>query len=360
MKIGLLGTRGIPNRYGGFEEFAEKVSTLWAEAGHEVYVYCEDIEVKAPLEIPNVFQIYIGGSKISGIGQFIYDTLCTRDAINRDFDIVYHAGYATSVIGNLFYRKRLTGRLIYNMDGLEWKRSKFSGLTKAITRKLESIAAKSGAVLVADNKGIKNYLDITYGVNSNLIEYGALIPEKNLEVNLELKYKYPREFDLVIARFEPENHIEEIIRSYEKAQKTLVLVANQGTSLYTKLESFLSTSQYIVFNGPIYDKNELEHLKRTCRYYIHGHSVGGTNPSLLEAMASGCLVLAHRNDFNSDVLGGHGFLWSNETELKDLIVKDLLRSNDDVLFQIDYCKRRFDWSKIAQQHLFVFETMLKK
>lgn len=354
MKIGLLGTRGIPNRYGGFEEFAEQVCKYWADSGHDVFVYCEDSENKEVFAYKKVNQIFIKAPMLPGLSQFIYDHRCTKHALTQNLDVIYHAGYATSVFGNLIFKKSLEGKLVYNMDGLEWKRSKFNRITRWVTKKLEKAAALSGAVLVSDNKGIQDYLKSEYGVSSTLIEYGADIINDEIE-HIE---GYPKVFDLVIARFEPENHIEEIITAYENQREaTLVLVANTGTRLYEKLSSRIEQAQNILFNGPIYDKSELAYLKSNCRYYIHGHSVGGTNPSLLEALAGGCNILIHDNDFNKDVVGKYGKTWSNQTKLENLISKsaERLTTIDD---QKKYCAERFNWKLIAEKHLELFEKLI--
>jgi glycosyltransferase involved in cell wall biosynthesis len=344
----------VPNNYGGFEEFAEHVSKLWAKAGHEVFVYCEDGLIREPFEFQNVTRVVIKSPMMGGTGQFFYDYLSTADAIERDLDVIYHAGYATSVVGNLLFKNKLEGRLVYNMDGLEWKRAKFNKITRWLTKKLEKAAALSGAELVSDNKGIQDYLKSEYGVSSTLIEYGADI------INDEIKYVegYPKVFDLVIARFEPENHIEEIIIAYENQRyATLVLVANMNTKLYHRLSSRIKQAPNIIFNGPIYDKEELAFLKTSCRYYIHGHSVGGTNPSLLAALAGGCNILIHDNDFNKDVVGQHAQSWSNQKELEYLISKNKARLAA-VQEQKKYCSERFDWNLIAKKHLELFEKLI--
>lgn len=354
MRIGLLGTRGIPNRYGGFEEFAEQVCKYWADSGHEVFVYCEDNENKEAFAYKRVNQVFIKASKLSGLTQFIYDYRCTKHALTQNLDVVYHAGYATSVFGNLIFKKALEGKLVYNMDGLEWKRSKFNRLTRWLTKKLEKAAALSGTELVSDNKGIQDYLKSEYGVSSTLIEYGADI----IKDEIEYFERYPESFDLVIARFEPENHIEEIIAAYENQREaTLVLVANMGTKLFEKLSSRIDQAPNILFNGPIYNKSELAYLKSNCRYYIHGHSVGGTNPSLLEALAGGCNILIHDNEFNKDVVGKYGQTWSNQTELEKLISENAERCTyiDD---QKKYCAERFNWKLIAEKHLELFERLI--
>lgn len=354
MRIGLLGTRGIPNRYGGFEEFAEQICKKWADCGHEVYVYCEDVTEKEIFVFKNVRQVFIKGCNLPLISQFIYDFRCTKHALKQNLDVVYNAGYATSVFGNLLFKEELKGKLVYNMDGLEWKRSKFNTITRWLTKKLEKAAALSGAELVSDNKGIQEYLKSVYGVSSTLIEYGADFSKDEIK-NFE---GYPEVFDLVIARFEPENHIEEIIAAYENQREAiLVLVANINTAFYKKLSSRIDKAQNIIFNGPIYDKNELAYLKANCRYYIHGHSVGGTNPSLLEALAAGCHILIHDNIFNKDVVSHYAQSWSNQKELENFISKNISRITK-IEDQKKYCSERFDWKLIAEKHLELFEKLI--
>lgn len=354
MRIGILGTRGIPNRYGGFEEFAEQVCKCWADEGHEVFVYCEDKMQKEPFKYQNVFQEHIKPSRLSGLQQIVYDYRCTKHALNLDLDIIYHAGYASAVIGNILLKQKLKGRLVYNMDGLEWKRSKFNGITRWITKQLEKAAATSGARLVSDNKGIKEYLLTEYKVDSTLIEYGA----KKFEIEPKLYSRYPECFDLVIARFEPENHIKEIIAAYENINyRTLVLVANKETNLYKKLGNRIDRLPNVIFNGPIYDKEELAFLKKNCRYYIHGHSVGGTNPSLLEALAAGCSILIHANEFNRDVVQEHALSWDSQSSLEMLIAANVKRVTS-IKEQQKYCSERFDWQIISQKHLDLFQNMM--
>lgn len=355
MKIGLLGTRGIPNRYGGFEEFAEQVCKYWADCGYDVFVYCEDNESKEVFAYNKVYQVFIKTSKLPGLSQFIYDYRCTKHALTQNLDVIYHAGYATSVFGNKIFKKGLEGKLIYNMDGLEWKRSKFNRITRWLTKKLEKAAALSGAELVSDNKGIQDYLKSEYGVSSTLIEYGADI----INGEVQCIKRYPQVFDLVIARFEPENHIEEIITAYEnQGEATLVLVANTSTKLYQQLSSRIEQARNIIFNGPIYDKKELAFLKTNCRFYIHGHSVGGTNPSLLEALAGGCHILIHDNEFNKDVVSIHAHCWSTRAELEFLLISKPKRLTE-VENQLEYCSKRFSWDKIAEKHLELFRRMRK-
>ena len=356
MKIGILGTRGIPNRYGGFEEFAEQVSLFWSKFGHEVYVYCMDSPESEKIRInnPKVKQIYVQSPKLGPLEQIIYDYKCTKHAVNSKLDIIYHAGYQSSVLGNMFFKKKLKGRLVYNMDGLEWKRSKYNYLTRKLTKYFEKLAVFSGAALISDNKGIKDYLYREYGKKSYLIEYGAIKYCGEPTVVSQI----PDNFDLTIARFEPENNILNIINCYRNSNRNLVIVANSDTQLYKKNKYLFDSYGNILFLGPIYNKSELAFLRGNCQFYIHGHSVGGTNPSLLEAMISGAKILANDNEFNRDVLGDFGHYWKTDQDLLMLITH--LDQYDKNQEQIKYCTSRYSWDSIAEKHLNIFNSLLSK
>jgi hypothetical protein len=358
MKIAILGTRGIPNQYGGFEEFAENISFRWISSGHEVIVYCEGDKYYEDQMQNGVQRIFIKTYQkyLRGFYLFLYDFTCTRHAINQKCDIFYHAGYQSSVIGNMILSRWLHGKLIYNMDGLEWKRSKWSPFVQRVTRVFERIAAKSGAYLIADNKGIQQYLFSKYGVSSHLVAYGAnIVMTPKLEV-LELYNLTERSYNILIARFEPENNVEVIIKAHVVRKKKLVVVANRNTKHYKKLHSYINeNAKYVKYLGSIYDKDILNSLRFYSNYYLHGHTVGGTNPSLLEALASSCKILAHDNIFNRDVLNKFGYYWSSQFELEELL--DLSLHFDDV-GQKNYLFNSYNWDDVATQHLRIFKRMI--
>lgn len=358
MRIGLLGTRGIPNRYGGFEEFAENVVGYWASQGHTVFVFC-DLELEElTYNVSNVVRVF-HSSKYKLLGQVIYDWKCTRSALSLNCDIIYHAGYVTAVFGNLLLFSSLKGKLIYNLDGLEWRRSKFSLLTRMMIRFLEFVVARSGANLVSDNLGIQDHFERVHGVKTHLIEYGVnkFILEKHVDLGTD--ENLPDGYDLVVARFEPENHVLEIIRTYEGLAQNLVVVCNIDSNYFKKNKMELLDLNYVRILGPIYSKLSLHQLRKNCRFYVHGHSVGGTNPSLLEAMIEGCKILAHDNCFNRDVLGEFGMYWRSEDMLSDLLI-GMSRIGWNAEEQILYTSRRFNWKSIAEKHLELFEYIHMK
>ncbi len=206
------------------------------------------------------------------------------------------------------------------MDGLEWKRSKYNKLTRKFLKWAESLAAKKAQVLVADSRGIQAHLLAAYGKQSVYIPYGTELFTK-ADPSVLTKYNLlPHRYFLIIARMEPENNIELIIKGW--------LAANQSIPLFivgnitNKFGGYL-TSKYhhtgILFSAPIYDREELDNLRYYTRSYFHGHSAGGTNPSLLEAMACGCHIAAHNNIFNRAVLENEALYFSSVTEVMSII-----------------------------------------
>ena len=207
------------------------------------------------------------------------------------------------------------------MDGLEWKRTKYNDSVKKFLLFAERLAIKSSDSIVADSVGIKEYLDKKYDIKSTFIPYGAEIfneRDENIlsEYNLDL-YNY----DMLIARMEPENNIEMILQGVikTKARKFIVIGSTEnkyGTYIRNKFES-----DYIIFLGPVYNILVLNNLRYFSNLYFHGHSVGGTNPSLLEAMGSNCLISANKNIFNQSILGEDALYFSNSNEVADSLFK---------------------------------------
>jgi len=353
MRIGLIGTRGIPNKYGGFEEFAEKVSEHWVNEGHEVIVYCETANKSYEDVLLNgVKRVFIKTYPkiLRGIYLFLYDYQSTKDAVKRNCDIFYHAGYGSAVLGNYFLKKKLTGRLVYNMDGLEWKRSKWSRTIQIIMKYFEKKAAMSGALLIADNKGVQKYLKSSYNVNSELIAYGA---DKVQNPNPEHLKKYglaPKSYNILVARFEPENNLEAVIKAHIEAKRNLIVIANNSTAHYLEMLPVMKLSKHITFLGPVYNKEALNALRTFSIFYFHGHSVGGTNPSLLEAMACNCNILAHDNPFNRDVLKDNGYYWKDSEAIVNMLLNPSNLEFDNQK-QLSYLELNYSWNQVALDHI---------
>ncbi|MBA3828779.1 MAG: DUF1972 domain-containing protein [Taibaiella sp.] len=316
LKIGILGTRGIPNRYGGFEECAQHLATGLVNKGHSVWAYnSHQHEYQEDTwQGVNIVHCLDPESWMGTAGQFIYDWNCITDARKRNFDIVLHLGYTSSSVW--YWRWPGKSLNIVNMDGLEWKRSKYSKKVQRFLQYAEKLAALHADILVADSPGIQSYLADKYGKKSVFIPYGAEIITEPEERGLKENHLRRQGYYLAIARMEPENNIETIILGYLKSESKnpLVIVGNTANVYGAWLRKTYGT-QNIIFPGGIYNTDIINDLRYHSLLYFHGHSVGGTNPSLLEAMGCSALIVAHNNPFNKAVLGNDAFYFSDPTEV---------------------------------------------
>ena len=357
MKIAVLGSRGIPNRYGGFEEMAERVCPLWVKAGHEVTVYTvsdhpEKLRALDGVQITHIFN----PEKTLGLaGQFIYDYHCIRDARKKDFDLILQLGYTTSGIWSFLWPREKT---ITNMDGLEHQRAKYKGPLANFLRWSERRAAKRSKLLVADNPMIADYLK-KYKTPCTTIAYGAAVVESSNKQLLAEQNLPTENFILHIGRVQPDNHVKEILQAAKQSGVTLVAVGDYTTPYGKKLHKEFQDCENIIFPGTIYEKEVVNALRMHCDAYLHGHSAGGTNPALLEAMGCGAFVLAHSNPFNASVLGGLGGLWSSEEELAMMLqnLPDKAVKEEQGKLAQERIKEHFNWPKIAQQYLQAFASI---
>jgi glycosyltransferase involved in cell wall biosynthesis len=344
MRIAILGSRGIPNIYGGFERFAEKVGPMLVNRGHEVIVYCSAYHPLKDEWWKGVQRVLCSDPEdtIGTAGQFMYDLNCIRDARERKLDVIIQLGYTSSSVWSFLFPDEVS--VITNMDGMEWQRSKYSRPVQLFLQKAEAWAGQYSSGLIADSKAIETYLLEKYELPVRYISYGADIPER---ADLELLEEWGLEadgYDLVVARMEPENQIEAIIRA-NKEDLPLLLVGNADDGFGKKMWHRYG-GEKIRFIGGVYDKRKLAALRAGSRYYFHGHSVGGTNPSLLEAMAAGCRIIAHDNVYNRDVLEDNALYFQRETDLMGLDPETHDWDNS-VRNNLEKIKAHFNWDRVV-------------
>lgn len=352
MKIAILGTRGIPNNHGGFEQFAEHLAKYLVERNHEVFVYNSNTHPYKEnyWNGVNILHKFDPEDKIGTVGQFIYDFFCIRDSKKRNFDLILQLGYTSSSIWNwLFSNKTL---IVTNMDGLEWKRSKYNKWVQYFLKYAEKLAVRKSDFLIADSKGIQTYLSTTYGVNSEYIAYGARIfnnPQADVLDEYNLK---PNEYNLLIARLEPENNIETILDGLvlSNNQHPFLVIGKTETKFGLYLKNKFKSHSNILFLGGIYNQSHLNNLRYYSNLYFHGHSVGGTNPSLLEAMASNTLIVAHNNVFNKSILGEDAFYFENVKEVTHLFLKNKKEYTNMISNNTEKILSNFEWNYINSQY----------
>lgn len=368
MKIAITGTRGIPNNYGGFEQFAECISSGLVKAGHQVTVYNPHFH---EYELDNfngvvIKRVYCPEHKMGSMAHFIYDYLCLKDALKQDYDIIYQAGYGTSAPALAMLKKqRMNTLIVTNMDGIEWKRSKWNAVTKKVMKWMEKVTVAKSDFLISDNKGIQAYYKEAFNRSSIFLAYGAdLVNDFSPEVLADY-HLTENEFYLLIARMEPENNIEMILEGYSKSQNSLpmIVVGNCKNKFGSYLKEKYQSNKGIIFLGAIYDKNKIDSLRHYSRIYFHGHSVGGTNPSLLEAMAAQAFIAVHQNAFNLTVIDKGAPAFSNSNDVKNIIENYPILSQykqDLVKANLDIIKKEYSWSYIVEEHEKSFQQMIKE
>ena len=361
MKVAILGTRGIPNYYSGFEQFAEFFSVYLVEKGHEVYVYNSHNHLFQEKTFRGVNIIHQNDPehKIGTFGQFIYDFNCIMDSRKRDFDIILQLGYTSNSIW--FFLLPRKSIIITNMDGLEWKRTKYSKPVQQFLKFAERLAVFSSDFLVSDSLGIQAFLKEKYKKESTYIAYGAH-PFTNHDESIVLDYRLSKyNYNMILARFEPENNLDIILEGVVLSNNNMdiIVVGNHKTKYGAYLKNKFKEHTNIKFLGGIFNLEHLNNLRYFSNLYFHGHSVGGTNPSLLEAMASRALILSHNNSFNKAILRENAFYFVNAKEVEALLL---------TIKKEDYSKRiqnnfetiisEFNWDKINGDYLRLFEKCI--
>jgi glycosyltransferase involved in cell wall biosynthesis len=351
LRIAILGTRGIPNHYGGFEQLTEHLAPGLVEAGHDVTVYNSHSHPYQGKEWKGVHirHAYDPELWIGSAGQFVYDLNCVLDARKRKYDIILQLGYTSSSIwGPIFPEGTM---ILYNLDGLEWQRTKYSKLVRRFLLYAEKLAVRYSHFTIADSPVIQTYFRDKYGIESEYIPYGADLFSKP-KVGLLKTYGYsPDSYYLLMARMVPENNIETILDGFAASgcQRKFLVIGDTATAFGRKLVEKFGADERIQFLGAIYDQEKIHCLRYFSRLYFHGHSTGGTNPSLVEAMASQALIVAHDNPFNREVLGGDAYYFSAAEDVTMLIEAPADGVVEDGMIRGNQRKvmGKFNWPKIV-------------
>ncbi len=353
MKIGIIGTRGIPNHYGGFEECAQQLGTRLVSKGHEVVVYNSHRHPFQEKRFEGVALVhkYDPEHRIGTFGQFVYDLNCILDARWHEFDILLMMGYTSSSIWQrLLPNKPL---IITNMDGMEWMREKYSDRVQQFLKRAEKWAAKGSHLLIADSPVIEDYLNQKYQKDVVYIPYGAKIlsdpdPDKLKNYNVE-----PGDYNLIIARLEPENNLEIMLAgaTQSESNKITLVIGNHETSYGEYLKQRFTDSK-IRFLKSNFDKDTLNHLRYFSHIYLHGHSVGGTNPSLLEAMACSTMILAHENQYNRAVLGEDANYFIDAADVSNALdhIERTDLQRERIKVNLNKILDRYNWDVVADQY----------
>lgn len=360
MHVLILGTRGVPSKHSGFETFAQDFALFLLSRNHEVTVYCQAEEDEPAREDVwnGIRRVHIPAGKGS-VGTMLFDWKSIRHSMKEKDVVVLTLGYNTAVFNALY---RLSGTPnIMNMDGIEWKRDKWSRPAKIWFWLNEWSGARLANHLVADHPEIGIHISRhTDEKKITVIPYGA---DRVTSAPANLLHKYglsPKGYDLLIARPEPENSILEIVRAYSRRQRGLPLVVlgtyRRDRTQYQKTVLDAAGPE-IQFLGPIFERNIVKALRFHARAYFHGHRVGGTNPSLVESLGAGNAVIANDNRFNRWV-AGEGAKYFQSAEDIDRILTSLAADPAQLIAMEEASRHRFRDAFTQDKILTAYEELL--
>jgi glycosyltransferase involved in cell wall biosynthesis len=350
----MLGTRGVPARYGGFETCVEEIGSRLAARGHDVVVYCRSSA--APADRLRTYEgmrlVHLPAVHHRALETISHTGLSVGHVLTAPTDVAFLFNSANSPFLPLLRARGIP--VATHVDGLEWKRAKWSGLGKRYYRFAEQLSVRWSDALIADAQGIADYYREEFGAGTVQIAYGTRdVSPRAVERIAELGLT-PGGYHLVVARFEPENHVDVIVEGYVRSGATLPLVVVGSTPYSLEYDTRVRSlaDARVRFLGGVWDAELLDGLYAGSATYLHGHSVGGTNPSLLRAMGAGAAVLAFDVNFNREVLGGAGLYFRDAADVTALVERAEsdpeatramgVRSTEEV--------RRYDWDDVTDRY----------
>lgn len=352
-RIAMIGTRGVPAKYGGFETCIEEVGSRLAARGHEVTVYCRSANSDTlPPEYMGMKLVWLPALRRRSLETISHTGLSVMHLFKNRVDaaIVFNAANSPwlPVI-------RAAGiPVATHVDGLEWRRAKWGKLGRKYYRFAESLSVRLSDALIADASGIQDYYWDSFNAKTELISYGAPILDHVGSERLGRLNLAPQGYHLVVARFEAENHVDMIVEGFARsgAKLPLVVVGSAPySSGYTNRVRGLADGR-VQFLGGVWDQALLNELYANALIYWHGHSVGGTNPSLLRAMGAGTATNAFDVNFNREVLRGEGAYFRTVQEV--CLLAEAAEADPDRTRARALATRqeatRYEWDNVAESY----------
>jgi glycosyltransferase involved in cell wall biosynthesis len=358
-KLAILGIVGVPANYGGFETLVDNLLDLLPKY-FEVTVFCES---KA---YPNKLENYKGASlvylnkKANGAQSIIYDSVSLLKSYKTQ-DYIMLLGVSGAIMIPLL-KPFTKAKIVTHIDGLEWKREKWGWFAKKFLKFSERLAVIFSHGIISDNKHIQDYVTEEYGKRSFLIAYGA-----NHVIGVEPE-PYRKKFSFLgspyvftVCRIEPENNVEIQLRAFKECEIGMpyVVVGNWNANDYgMKLYHEYSKVRNIILYNPIYEIEELNVLRSNCFFYLHGHSAGGTNPSLVEAMYLGLPVIAYGVNYNRETTFGKALYFNDFEELKELLFQIRELDRDQMIEDLSkLAKKNYSWKAITKKYSKMFHSL---
>ena len=354
--VSIVGTVGLPAKYGGWETLVSNL-TKYLNQEFDLTVFCSGVKYKdQPSEYNGALLKYIN-LNANGIQSIPYDIISIYKSL-KFADTILILG-VSGCIFLPFVKLFGKSKIIVNIDGLEWKRDKWNGFAKWFLKLSEKIAVKYADLVITDNKAIQQYVTDEYGVSSELIAYGGdhvnkePLRDKDKDQYAFLNDKYA----FKVCRIEPENNLDIILEAFSFYNSLpIVIVGNWSNSPYgLGLRQRYQKYQNIYMLDPIYNQKNLDSLRSNCFIYIHGHSAGGTNPSLVEAMFLGLPVIAFGASYNREATHNQSLYFENKQELISIIedldkidLKNIAKSMKSI------ADKEYIWTIIAEKYANIF------
>lgn len=354
--VAIIGTNGLPGRYGGWDQLLNHL-TLLLKDDFSIVVYTSSYNAVKGLKEYNGAKLKIIPLKANGLQSIFYDGISMLHAAFC-YDVLLVLGTSGCIFLPLIrlFRKRI----ILNPDGQEWKRGKWSKPVQSFLKLSESFGIKFSNVVVADNKKIQEYIEFKYKKPSFLIEYGGdnVISQPMKEETAKKYNIVPGKYAFKVCRIEPENNIDLILEAFKSVPMNFVLVGNWNFSAYGR-ETRLKYQEYsnLLLLDPIYDQATLDELRSNCGLYIHGHSVGGTNPSLVEAMNLGLCCIVYDVEYNKETTENKAVYFDSSDNLKQIVenyITGNLRCDITKNELLNIAKKRYRWEIIITKYANLF------
>lgn len=355
-RIAILGTVGVPANYGGFETLAENL-VKYHEANSmsaSVTVYCSSKSYPERNPVYLSAQLKYVPLNANGAQSIPYDIVSLFSAVWHRNNVILLLGVSGAIALPLV-RLLSSARIVTNIDGIEWRREKWQGLAKTFLRFSEKMAVRFSHEVISDNGAIAAYVREAYGVESHVIAYGGDHAVAVTPVSIA-EYGLPDDYAFAVCRIEPENNVHMVVEAFAQSpERNLVIVGNWNNSEYGRgVKQRYAAHTNIRLLDPIYDLGKLHSLRSHAQLYVHGHSAGGTNPSLVEAMHFGKPVFAYDCDFNRCSTENKALFFADAAELAQLIALSskatLTQSGLDML---EIAQRRYTWKIVAQQYFYL-------
>jgi len=366
MKIAIIGSRGYPYIYSGYETLVKELSeNLAQEYGAKITVYCHKNLFKGqPARVNNINLVYIYTIERKTLSQFIHSLQSILHACFQDYDVILVLNSANGPFG--IFTRIFKKKTAINVDGLEWLRPKWKGLGARYFYWASRMATKLYDVIITDSFEMQKIYEREFNAKSTVIAYGAKIRYSKTSQMIERWSLAKENYYLIVSRLIPDNNTGIIIKEFIKSNsaRKLVIVGDDPFRDRYVREIKSNDDKRLIFTGFIREEDTLAELYHSCFAYFHGHEYGGTNPSMLQALACGCAVIALDTVFNKEMLKNdkYGFFFNkNNGNLKGLI--EQIESKPDILNSYkmksrERIKENYTWEKIVKEYIYLFNKLM--